>query len=302
MAPGFERSTVPGVAKPPGAVKAAALVEDRADRAARSGRLQRLAGPGELRAAVLALLLTGSARERAVWRDECAQVATREAILSDLLALSPRQRLPWMERFVRRLSHADADQRRGVLQAARRLMAADGRTDARDRLRWLGLRHGLTGGGRAPDSGAVNASAELEALDADNAHAVVAFSAHLSRLVPSPELDVELHDHDMPAGLLWWRAVIAPWPALASQRLRPDADALVHALRLLKALPWMLQPVLVRRWLDAAVVLSPPGQLHPDAAEALRIAARLLDCPLPPALAACFEECEPEPAVPVPPT
>ena len=66
---------------------------------------------------------------------------------------------------------------------------------------------------------------------------------------------------------------------------------------MLQALPWMLQPVLVRRWVDAAVVLSPPGLLHPDAAEALRIAARLLDSPLPPALAACFEECEPEPAL-----
>ena len=67
--------------------------------------------------------------------------------------------------------------------------------------------------------------AELEALDADNAHAVVAFTAHLSRLVPSPELDVELHDDDVPGGLLWWRAVIVPWPALATERLLPDADA-----------------------------------------------------------------------------
>jgi hypothetical protein len=54
----------------------------------------------------------------------------------------------------------------------------------------------------------------------------------------------------------------------------------------------MLRPVVVRRWVDAAVELSPAGQLGEPAAEALRIAAKLLDCPLSPALASCFIECE----------
>jgi hypothetical protein len=67
---------------------------------------------------------------------------------------------------------------------------------------------------------------------------------------------------------------------------------LVSALHDVQALPWMLRPVLVRRWVDAAVALSPAGQLGAPAAEALRIAARLLDCPLPPAVAACFVEVE----------
>jgi hypothetical protein len=50
--------------------------------------------------------------------------------------------------------------------------------------------------------------------------------------------------------------------------------------------------VLVRRWVDAAVELSPGGHLVAPAADALRIAAKLLDSPLPPALAECFVECD----------
>jgi hypothetical protein len=83
-----------------------------------------------------------------------------------------------------------------------------------------------------------------------------------------------------------------PWPDVGATRELPDIDALVTALRDVQSLPWMLRPVLVRRWVDAAVALSPGGQLGEVAAEALRIAARLLDCPLPPALAVRFVECE----------
>ena len=43
---------------------------------------------------------------------------------------------------------------------------------------------------------------------------------------------------------------------------------------------------------DAALALSPAGRLGAPAAEALRIAARLLDSPLPPAVAACFVEVQ----------
>jgi hypothetical protein len=68
----------------------------------------------------------------------------------------------------------------------------------------------------------------------------------------------------------------------------PDANALVAALHDVQALPWMLRPVLVRRWVDAAVELSPAGRLGAPAAEALRIAAHLLESPLPPPVAACF--------------
>jgi hypothetical protein len=155
----------------------------------------------------------------------------------------------------------------------------------------------LAGGGRPAEAAVPAPLSDLERL---GGRAVVQFSAFLSRLVPTPELDMELHEGDVPAGLLWWRAVVAPWHRPDMVRERPDAHAVVHALSALQGLPWMLQPVLVRRWLDAAVVLSPPGLLHPDAAEALRLAVRLLDSPLPPALAACFDECPPEPA-PVPP-
>jgi len=93
------------------------------------------------------------------------------------------------------------------------------------------------------------------------------------------------------SGERWWREVMQPWPDVGATRDMPDTDALVAALRDVQALPWMLRPILVRRWVDAAVHLSPAGKLSAAAADALRIAARLLDCPLPPALAGRFVEC-----------
>jgi hypothetical protein len=256
----------------------------------RQGRLGRLAGPGECSAALLALLLTGSKRERMVWFDECQQVAGHERILQDVAELTGPERAPWMERLAARMARESADDRRNLLRAARRVMAADGVTSPRDRLRWLGLRHAVTHSTRVHGDPTAVQAPDLESLDEYHALAVARFSAFLSRLVPVPELDMDLTDDAAAPGDLWWRAVLTPWPTLAVQRETPDTDALAGSLQTLQALPWMLQPVLVRRWVDAATVLSPPGLLHPDAAEALRIAARLLDSPLPPDLAACFDE------------
>ena len=58
--------------------------------------------------------------------------------------------------------------------------------------------------------------------------------------------------------------------------------------------PWMLRPALVRGWLEQALMLSPSRRLEADAADALRLASQLLDCPLPPELARHYAEPDPD--------
>jgi hypothetical protein len=266
-------------------------VPDPVALAQRRARWAQIAGPGQLHAAVLALLLSpGRKRERAVWKQECDTTPGAKAIRDEALAIDPRERLPWIEFFSRRVAQGPMEQRQQLLRAARRLMAADGRTDAMDRLRWLAIRHAL-GDDRALAQPAA-ADVDLEGLATETARRIGQFSAFLSRLVPSPEIDLDVISGAQASGERWWTEVMQPWPDVGATRELPDIDTLVTALRDVQSLPWMLRPVLVRRWVDAAVVLSPGGLLGEAAAEALRIAAVLLDCPLPPALAGCFVECD----------
>jgi hypothetical protein len=196
--------------------------------------------------------------------------------------------MPWLEHFVGRVAQGPLDKRQQLLRAVRRLIAADGRALALDRLRWLAIRHAL-GDVRALARPAA-AEVELEGLGTETARQIGRFSAFLSRLVPAPEIDLDVVSGTPTSGERWWLDVMKPWPDAGATRDMPDANALVSALHDVQALPWMLRPVLVRRWVDTAIALSPAGALGDPAAESLRIAARLLDCPLPPAVAACFVE------------
>jgi hypothetical protein len=198
--------------------------------------------------------------------------------------------LPWIEFFSRRVAQGPVEQRQLLLRAARRLMAADGRTDVLDRLHWLAIRHAL-GDDRALARPAA-ADVDLEGVATATARHIGQLSAFLSRVVPSPEIDLDVISGVQASGERWWTDVMQPWPDVGATRKMPDIDAVVTALRDVQSLPWMLRPVLVRRWVDAAVALSPANQLGDAAAEALRIAAQLLDCPLPPSLAARFVECD----------
>ena len=270
--------------------KAPTVVDPVAD-AQRRARWAQIAGPGQLHAAVLALLLSpGRVREQAVWDNECSATPGVDAIRSEALAIDARERLPWIESFTRRIAQGPMAQRQQLLKATRRLMAADGRTHALDRLRWLAIRHAL-GDARALAQPAA-ADFDLEGLDTATARNIGRFSAFLSRIVPTPEIDLDVVSGAQASGERWWAAVMQPWPDVGATRKLPDTDALVAALHQVQSLPWMLRPVLVRRWVDAAVELSPAGRLGEPAADALRIAAKLLDCPLPPALASCFVECD----------
>jgi hypothetical protein len=264
---------------------------DPVEAAQRRARFAQVAGPGQLHAAVLALLLTpGRTREMAVWRDECRQTVGAKELRNDLMKLDAAERMPWLERFVARVLQGPLDRRQQLLRAVRRLIVADGRALALDRLRWLAIRHALGDVRALALPGA--AQVDLDGLATETARQIGRFGAFLSRIVPAPEIDLDVVSGTPTSGERWWREVMQPWPDAGVTRDMPDANALVTALHDVQALPWMLRPVLVRRWVDAAVALSPAGRLGAPAAEALRIAARLLDCPLPPAVAACFVEVE----------
>lgn len=272
----------------PGAARKASP-PDPVEAAQRRARFAQVSGPGQLHAAVLALLVTpGRAREMAVWRDECRQIVGAKELRNELMQIDEAERMPWLEHYVTRVAQGPLDKRQQLLRAVRRLIAADGRAAALDRLRWLALRHAL-GDVRAL-AGPGAADVELDGLATDTARQIGRFSAFLSRIVPAPEIDLDVVSGAQASGERWWRDVMQTWPDAGATRDLPDANALVAALHDVQALPWMLRPVLVRRWVDAAVALSPAGRLGAPAAEALRIAARLLDCPLPPAVAARFVE------------
>ena len=107
-------------------------------------RLSKLQGPGELRAALLALVRTpGSGRELQAWREHTQGIASAEAIRSDIAGLGADARLPWFELLADRLKRHSAADRHGLVETARKVMAADGKVRPQDRLLWLALRHRL---------------------------------------------------------------------------------------------------------------------------------------------------------------
>lgn len=272
----------------------AAPAEPALDAAERNERLRRMAGPGECSAALLALLLTpGSRREKAVWRELCRGIDGAEETRRLCKTLRADESLPWLEHMAAQLARQPLDHRQALLQGARRLMAADGRIGVPDRLRWLLLRHLL--GERQALPQLAGGVSELADLDEHAVLLIGVWTAFLSRLVPVPEVDVDLFAAELPEapGPRWWHSVMSLWAERPVFRVRVDTDATAAALAGVQALPWMLRPVLVRRWFDHALACAPEGTtIHPLAAEALRISARLLDSPLPPTLAMCFVEID----------
>ncbi|MGY4831251.1 M48 family metalloprotease [Sphaerotilaceae bacterium SBD11-9] len=242
-----------------------------------SDRLSRLNGPGELRAAILALLLTpGSQRERRAWRDETGGLSTADAVRAEVKKLGPATRLPWLETLLARVARAPLLDRQTLMESARRVMAADGQVRPIDRLHLLLLRQRL--GEAQPVKPSSNAHNDMGQLPLELLQQIARLTAFLARLLPEGEA--------------WYASVMTPW--FKSQPLppceAPDSDGLVHALQDVQALPWMLKPVLVRAWLEAALVHKAPGALASETADTLRLASVLLDSPLPPELARHYVE------------
>jgi len=247
-----------------------------------SDRLTSLKGSVELRATVLALLLTpGSQRERRAWQTETRGLSTARAWHETIKQLSHASRLPWFERLLTRAATAPIGDRQSLVEAARRVMAADGQIRPIDRLHWLVLRHRL--GDAKPAGGPPPAHNDMGALSMHTLREVGRVTAFLSRLVPIG---------DAAAGQRWYVAVMSQWltPHDMPACQPPDADGLFNAFAEVQAMPWMLRPAVVRGWLDQALALSPFHRLDPDAADALRLAGVLLDCPMPPELARHYVE------------
>jgi len=276
------------------------------DLAAATDHLSRLNGALELQAAVLALLLPpGSRRAARAWEIEAEGTANAEAVLGHVGHLPAAARLPWFETLVSRMRNHPLTVRQGLLEATRRVMGARGTVRPIDRLHWLAMRQRLGGDTAA---GARNAaSADLSRLPQGDVAAIAVYSAFLSKIVPidaaeaasvasasaanananaDAAADASTEPISTP-GAAWYDDVMAPWRAHAAipPCHPPDTDALVHALQLLQALPWMQRPMLVRGWVAAALQHSRHGRLGDSAADALRLTCALLDSPLPPELA-----------------
>ncbi|MBX3622986.1 MAG: M48 family metalloprotease [Rhizobacter sp.] len=240
-------------------------------------RLSRINGPGELRATILALVCTpGSRREHRAWKEETRGLSTARQLHDEVDKLGPAVRLPWLDLLLGRMARTPLLDRQTLMESARRVMAADGQIRPIDRLHWLLMRQRL---GETPAvKPAAGAHNDMADTSLHTRREIARLTAFLARLVPG--------------GDDWYRSVMQPW--LAGNALppceAPDADGLVTALQEVQALPWMLKPVLVRAWVDAALQHKGPGALPGEAADALRLASVLLDSPLPPELARHYVE------------
>ncbi|MEY4748988.1 MAG: hypothetical protein RIQ60_1202 [Pseudomonadota bacterium] len=284
-------------------------------------RLDLLQGPGERRAALLALVITpGSVREQQAWADECKDVP-KAALAQELIqCLSLLARPAALERVLHDCRNAPREERVELLRSTRRVMSADGLVGPLDRLRWLYMRQCLSAG--EPGVGAAAPRGAPAALDASepgppqttraDTHALPEslkqptsrLTSYLARMVPQADAQSKVGT----LGVAWHRAVLTQlWGDDVPPCQLPDGDQLVLALAEVQELSWMQRPLLARTWTDAAFALarrrpaqrpappvySPTSQTLPmqlgdnepmgDAAASSRAAA---DRPVPPATGA----------------
>ncbi|HET6603957.1 MAG TPA: hypothetical protein VFG21_07045 [Xanthomonadaceae bacterium] len=247
-------------------------------------RLSRLHGAGELTAAILALIAApADAAAASAWATQTAEVATAAAIREDIDGLPAAWRLPVFDVLLVRMRLLPKAERRTLLQATRRVMAAHTPLRPIDRLHWLLMRRRL--GDRPPACAMPGSQNELARLAPHTLVQIARVSAYLSRMVP---------DGERTAGHHWYARVMAPLiPVDAVPPCDPpDGDGFAHALDEVEALPWMLRPVLVRAWVDAALATGQRARLPAGGADALRLAAGLMDSPLPPELARHYIELD----------
>ncbi|MDE2402291.1 MAG: M48 family metalloprotease [Burkholderiales bacterium] len=254
------------------------------------GRLRRLTGPREKRLTVLALMMSDhNPAEDELWQRLADGLTHAAQVRSDVQALWPQRRLPEFERLCKDIAGDPLSERRALVEAARDLLRADGRVSARERLWWLALRHHL-GERKEPTRfirPVTGQGLDLSAMQASEREHVAALTAYLARFIPELETDGRL----AASSRTWYGRVMArctPRHETLIDCSLPDADALMHALAGVQEMSWMLRPVLLRAWVEEALNHSPGGLLSDDTANALRLAATLVDSPMPPVLAAHY--------------
>jgi Zn-dependent protease with chaperone function len=252
-------------------------------------RLQRLSGPTERRLAVLALMMNpDNPREQKLWARLAEGLALSKQIMDDVATLQPVRRVPEFERLTAALASAPIEERRTLVEAARDLMRADGRVSPIDRLWWLALRRRVSDLAAKPAlmRPITGQGQTLSQLEPAAHQPVAALSAYLARFVPLTETGRGLNDASRA-----WLAAVYRRCGIAVERATdapPDADGLVLALTQVQELSWMMRPMLIKAWVEEAVNHSPQGILSDNTADALRLAAGLIDSPLPPMLEAHY--------------
>jgi Zn-dependent protease with chaperone function len=245
---------------------AAPDVRRRAREAEALQRIARWQGPGELRAALLALLRPPAAADAAPW--QTLPAARAAAMKADLDALAAVTRLATFDALARRAAGWPAASRRALLADARAVA-----TTPAVALRWLLLRQrlrGVTLGFAAPgprqtlaergDDLAIATAVLADALGADSRTA-----ARWARRARNA------------LGILE-----RPTPPMRPPRAW-------RALVRLQRVAGLQRPLPVREWV-AAWAADPAIASSDTAAVTLLTAARLLEAPLPPALAARVPE------------
>ena len=247
-------------------------------------RLSRVHGPAELHAAILALITPpDSVASFVAWTAETQACANAAVLRGEITQLSDATRLPCLEVLLERMRALPKEDRRVLLESTRRVVAAISPLRPIDRLHWLFMRRKL--GERPPVAALPEEHNELRGLPRHTLDRIASVAAYLSRLVPGPERE---------AGRIWYAAAMTHLmdPRLMPPCRPPDGDGLARALLDVEALPWMLRPVLLRAWVDAALAISQRARLWYGAADALRLLAGLLESPMPPELARHFREVE----------
>jgi Zn-dependent protease with chaperone function len=252
-------------------------------------RLRNLVGPTERRLTTLALMMDiHNEHECQLWQHMAEGVHGAKRILDDITALAPNQRLPEFERLTASIAKDPLEQRRAMVESARNLMRADGKVSPRDRLWWLALRHRIsaTQGRQVYMRPTTGQGHGLRDMSLDQFASVSLTSAYLARFIPANETSHGL----APASLAWLKGVMVrcgkPGDVMPSSP--PDADALMHALTGVQELSWMMRPLLLKAWVEEALNHSEHGVLSDQTADSLRLAAELIDAPLPPMLDAHY--------------
>ncbi|NUZ04595.1 hypothetical protein [Piscinibacter koreensis] len=249
-------------------------------------RLGRVHGPGELQAALLALLLPpNSQRARRAWRAEVGPLPSLDELRADVEGLSGAARLPWFDVFLARMKLHAPEARQQLLAATRRVVAARGATAPIDQLHYLLMRKHL--GRPKPLVARPEAVSDTGSWLESDVRSVAVYTGYLARMVPGTEAD---------AGAAWYREVLLTWEPVETQppfeRIR--SDAMLQALGALQTLSWMQRPTIVRSWVAAALQVGAKERLARGAADALRLSCALIDAPLPPELARHYVTLAPD--------
>lgn len=250
--------------------------------------------------------LTSCEAEIRVWNEASDGVPQARSVLIDMQDIPPPQRPQLLHHLLTRLAAESASERLVWLDAARQLMRCPDRVDALDRLWWLLLTERL---GRRPH--VAQAVIAADALDADGMPPrqgsgltprqcmhVATFTALLAHVVPSSTPTGEVGAH----GEAWYYAVMARvtagpiphwhlppevlafadslWDSAGPGRAAPVLiDASTQALWSLLELPAAGRAQVLSVWVDEAARCAAGMGLSSQAADALRLAALLLDVP-----------------------